>query len=214
MKRKEEKKVERRLDKIETESENPSVISDSLWPHGLYSLWNSPGQNAGVGSLSLLQGIFPTQVLNPGLPRCRQILYQLSHLGSPRILEWVAYPFFSRSSWPRNWTRVSNGNPLRYSYLENRMDGGAWWVTVHGVTKSRTRLSDFTSLHFTSLPALQIDSLPTKWELTYNIREPGHFLRHVELLYSMWTTARKVVFFFFFLKRFGFFNGKWNRLRK
>ena len=40
-----------------------------------------------------------------------------------------------------------NGNPLHYSCLENSMDGGAWWATVHGVTKSRTRLSDFTSLH-------------------------------------------------------------------
>ena len=45
--------------------------------------WNSPGQNTGVGSLSLLQGIFPTQGSNPGLPHCRQILYQLSHKGSP-----------------------------------------------------------------------------------------------------------------------------------
>ena len=43
---------------------------------------------------------------NPGLPHCRQILYQLSHKGSPRILEWVAYPFFSGSSWPRNWTGI------------------------------------------------------------------------------------------------------------
>ena len=59
------------------------------------------------GSLSLLQGISPTQGSNPGLPHCRQILYQLSHQGSPRILEWVAYPFSSRSSGPRNWTRVS-----------------------------------------------------------------------------------------------------------
>ena len=58
-------------------------------------------------SHSLLQGIFPTQGLNPGLPHCRQILYQLSHKGSPRILEWVAYPFSSRSSWPRNSTGVS-----------------------------------------------------------------------------------------------------------
>ena len=82
-------------------------MSDSLQPHGLYSPWNSPGQNTGVGSLSLLQGIFPTQGLNPGLPHFRQILYQLSHLGSPRILEWVAYPFSSGCSWPRNWTRVS-----------------------------------------------------------------------------------------------------------
>ena len=65
--------------------ESRSVVSDSLHPHGLYSPWNSPGQNTGVGSLSLLQGIFPTQGSNPGLPHCRQILYQLSHKGSPRI---------------------------------------------------------------------------------------------------------------------------------
>ena len=48
--------------------------------------WNSPGQNTGVGSLSLLQGIFPTQGSNPGLPHYRRILYQLSLKGSPRIL--------------------------------------------------------------------------------------------------------------------------------
>ena len=79
----------------------------TLRPHGLYNPWNSPGQNTGVGSLSLLQGIFPTQGSNPGLPYCGQILYQLSHQGSPRILEWVAFPFSRRSSWPRNQTRVS-----------------------------------------------------------------------------------------------------------
>ena len=78
-----------------SESESYSVMSDSLQPQGLYSPWNSPGQNAGVGSLSLHQGIFPAQGLNPGLPHCRWILYQLSHKGSPRILEWVAYCFSS-----------------------------------------------------------------------------------------------------------------------
>ena len=62
--------------------ESHSVVSDSLQPHGLCSLWNSLGQNTGVVSLSLLQGIFPTQGSNPGLPHCRQILYQLSHQGS------------------------------------------------------------------------------------------------------------------------------------
>ena len=46
---------------------------DSLRPHGLYSPWNFPGQNTGVGSLSLLRGIFPTQGSNPGLQHCRQI---------------------------------------------------------------------------------------------------------------------------------------------
>ena len=65
-------------------SESCSVLSDSLRPHGVLSPWNSPGTNTGVGSLSCLQGIFPTQGLNPGLPHCRQILYQLSHQGSPR----------------------------------------------------------------------------------------------------------------------------------
>ena len=58
-------------------------------------------------SLSLLQGIFPTQGLNPGLPHYRRILYQMIHKGSPRILEWVGYCFSSRSSQPRNRTRVS-----------------------------------------------------------------------------------------------------------
>ena len=43
------------------------------------------------------------------------------------------------------------GNPLQYSCLENPMDRGAWWATVHGVTKSRTQLSDFISLHFTCM---------------------------------------------------------------
>ena len=92
---------------MKSESESYSVFSDSLWPHRLYSPWNSPGQNTGVGNLSLLQGIFPTQGSNPGLPHCRQILYQLSHKGSPRMLEWVAYPFSSGSSQPRNRTGVS-----------------------------------------------------------------------------------------------------------
>ena len=89
-------------------SESRSVISNSLWPHGLYSPWNSPGQNTGVGSLSPLQGIFPSQGSNPGLPHCRKILYLLSHKGSPRILEWIAYPFSSACSWPRNRTGVSS----------------------------------------------------------------------------------------------------------
>ena len=50
------------------ESDSRSVLSDSLRLHELYSPWNSPGQNTGVGSLSLPQGIFPTQGLNLGLP--------------------------------------------------------------------------------------------------------------------------------------------------
>ena len=68
---------------INSASESCSVMSDSLWPHGLYSPWNSSGQNTGLGSLSLLQGIFPTQGSNLGLLQCRRILYQLRHKESP-----------------------------------------------------------------------------------------------------------------------------------
>ena len=58
----------------------------TLWSHGLYSPWSSPDQNTGVGSLSFLQEIFPTQGSSLGLPNCRWILYQLSHKGSPMLL--------------------------------------------------------------------------------------------------------------------------------
>ena len=83
------------------------LMSDSLRPHGLYSRRNSLDQNTGVSSLSLLQGIFPTQGSNRGLPQCRRILYQPSHKGSPRILEWAAHPFSNGSSQPRSQTGVS-----------------------------------------------------------------------------------------------------------
>ena len=63
--------------------ESRSIVSDSWQLRELYSPWNSPDQNTGVGSPSLLQGIFPAQGLRPGLPHCRRILYQLSYMGSP-----------------------------------------------------------------------------------------------------------------------------------
>ena len=68
-------------------NESRSVVSDSLRPHEIYSPQNCPGQNTGVGSLSLLLRIFPTQGSNPGLPHCRWMLYQLSHKGSPIVNE-------------------------------------------------------------------------------------------------------------------------------
>ena len=72
-----------------------------------FTVWASREVSIGVGSLSLLQGIFPTQGSNPGLPHHRLILHQLSHHGSPRILEWVAYPFSRGCSRTRNRTGVS-----------------------------------------------------------------------------------------------------------
>ena len=90
-----------------SESEKVAQSSPTLWDPMHCSPWNSPGQNTGVGSLSLLQGNLPNQGSNPGLPNCKWILYQLRHKGSPRVLEWVAYPFARGSSRPRNRTRVS-----------------------------------------------------------------------------------------------------------
>ena len=78
-------------------SESHSVVSNSLQPCGLYSPWNSPGQNTGVGSLSLLQEIVPTQGSDPGVPHCRQILYQLSHQGSPYSSTFI-YSYHYQSS--------------------------------------------------------------------------------------------------------------------
>ena len=68
------------------ESESCSVLSDSLPPHGVYSPWNFPGQNTGVGSLSSLQEIFPTQGSNPGLPHCRRFFTtQVSHIAGDSL---------------------------------------------------------------------------------------------------------------------------------
>ena len=72
-------------------------IAQSFRPHGLYSPWNSRGQNTGAGSHSLLLGIFLTQGLNPGLPHCGWILYQLSHqylpqntvFGPSLVVQWL-----------------------------------------------------------------------------------------------------------------------------
>ena len=95
----------------DNEGERRSVVPDSLQPHGLYSPWGSSGQNTGVGSLSLLQEVFPTQGSNPGLPHCRQILYQLSYQGN-------------LSSIPELGRSPGEGKvyPLQYSGLENSMD--------------------------------------------------------------------------------------------
>ena len=86
----------------ESESESHSVVSNSLWPHGLYNPWNSLGKNTGVGSLSFLQWIFPTQGSNPGLPHCRWILYQMSHKGQLTgqiVMDLWLWQFFHDRFW-------------------------------------------------------------------------------------------------------------------
>ena len=88
-------------------------------PTRLLCSWNFPVKNTGVGCHALLQGIFSTQGSN---------LCLLS------LLHWQGFSF----------PPVPRGTPLQSSCLENPTDGGAWWAAVHGVTKSRTPLSDFT----------------------------------------------------------------------
>ena len=102
------------------ESESHSVVSDSLRPHRLYSPWTSPGQNTEVGSLSFLQGIFPTQGSNPGLPHRRQILYQLSHKGSPTIRH--GWPIPSPVDFPNPGIKL--GSPaLQVDFLPTELPG-------------------------------------------------------------------------------------------
>ena len=134
--------------------------------HGYFMCLISPSSEVEVAQLCLTL-CDPMHYIVHGI-------FQLNHKGSPRILEWVAYPFFSWSSWPKNQTRVSciaggfltnpvaqlvesacnagdlgsiprlgrspgegNGNPFQYSCLENSMDRGSWWATVHGWQRVR-----------------------------------------------------------------------------
>ena len=89
-----------------------ALLCPTLWdpvdcsPPGSSVRGDSPGKNTRVGCHAVLQEIFPTQGLNPGLSHCRWILYCLNHQGNPRILKWVAYPLSRGSSWPRNQTGV------------------------------------------------------------------------------------------------------------
>ena len=76
----------------------------SLQPHGLYSLWNSPGQNTGVGCRALLQGLLPTLGSNLDFLHCRWLSSELP--GKPKNTG-VAYPFSKGTFWPRNRTGVS-----------------------------------------------------------------------------------------------------------
>ena len=113
-----------------------SVVFDSLRPCGLQPARllcheDAPGKNTGVGCHALLEGIFPSEGLNPGLPHCRQIFYYLSHQGSPRILEWVAYPFSRGSSLPRNWTGVSCVAGRLFTSWATRKTLRFKWLTRH-----------------------------------------------------------------------------------
>ena len=140
--------------KVKSESEvtqlcltlcDPMVAGCDLWPTRLLCPWDFPGKNTGVRCHYLLQEIFPTQGLSPGLLHCRQIFYPLSYQGSPygsadkesacNVGDLGLIPGLGKSP------GEGNGNPLQYPCLENLMDRGALWAAVHGVAKSLARLS-------------------------------------------------------------------------
>ena len=142
-----------------------SAVSNSLRPHGLWPTrllrsWDFPDKGTGVGCHFLLQGIFLTQGLNPGLPHCGQALYPLSHqetedkhkccdlteaicpVGSAdRESACDAWHVSSISGSGRS-PGEGNGSPLQVSCLKNPMDREAWRSIVYGVAKSRARLGD------------------------------------------------------------------------
>ena len=108
--------ISRHCSEVKVKSGSRLVVSDSLRPHGLYSPWNAPGQNTGVGSLSLLQGILSTQESNRGLLHCRRILYQLSYQESSEMKLSgfsLKYPgiflgLYSRKLlWPQSFAGIS-----------------------------------------------------------------------------------------------------------
>ena len=92
---------------MRNESESSSVMSDSLQPHGLYSPRNSPGQNTGVGSLSLLPQDFPNSGTESRSPALQEDSLPAEPQGKPKNTAVIPYPFSSRSSWARNRTMVS-----------------------------------------------------------------------------------------------------------
>ena len=131
---------------------NPSVVSDSLRPARLLCPWDSPGENTGVGCHFLLQGIFPTQGSNPGLPHCRHVLYHLSHQGSlccpPGDLSDPGIKPVSSSSPALAGGFFTTCRILTIAvlikapvYLIQRVGGGAW------VSLSKVALQDDLKMH-------------------------------------------------------------------
>ena len=122
---------------LRKENEICSVLSKYQGPHRLYSPWNSPGQNTGVGSCSLLQGIFPTQGWNPGLLHCRQILYQLRYQGNP------IYTLNSITKLPI--VQIKNGQKIKIDIFPPRIYENMFSITFHhGNANQNQRISPHT----------------------------------------------------------------------
>ena len=109
-----------------------SVMSNSLWPYGLYSLWNSLGHNTGVGSRSLLQGIFPTQGLNPGLPTLQVDSLPFEPQGKPKNTG-VGSPFLLQGIFPTQELSQGLLHFGRILYQLSYQGSPLWFITGHWI---------------------------------------------------------------------------------
>ena len=171
-------------------NESRSVLSNSLWPHRLYSSWNSPGQNTGVGSRSFFQGIFPTQGLNPGFQHCRQILNQLSHQEScwaTGNLPWgleklhfsgsgggfaLAVSTSAQGSLQMQheqclWLEEHRADPFRLASYPRWSGKGCQWIRALGGYRARMELEQTSS---TSAWGQHLESYHN-WELWTHIQQ-------------------------------------------
>ena len=178
-------------------------------PQGSAVHEDSPGENPGVGCHGLLQGSFPTQGSSPGLPDYRQILYHLSHQGSPWILEWVAYSFSRGSSQPRNQTgafymasRFFSSWATREAHLYNwerlccvlslvQLFATPWTVAPQaplsmGIFRART-------LEWVAMPSSRESSQPRVGIQVSHIA--GRF-------FTVWATKERTVWHFMFFQSF------------
>ena len=152
--------------------------------------WNSPGQNTGVGSLSLHQGIFPTQGLNLGLSHCRWIIYLLRQKGNLGILEWVAYPFSNGSSQPRNQTRVSCAAGRFFSNWAIRESQFILRYNLHIIypTIWSTELKELWQIRrHTMLTTMQSRTLLSPWHKTGKTQSMWSWLLGPGVCYSIST---------------------------
>ena len=173
-----------------------TVQSQRRQPTRLSCLWDFPGKNTGVGCHFLLQCIKVKSESEVALScptlsdpmDCSLPGFSIHGIFQARVLEWGAIAFsLALTRWTfvdkamcllfNMLSRLVHGTPLQYSCLENPMDGRPWWAAVHGVAKSRTRLSDFTfTFHFYALEKeMATHSSVLAWRIP-GTEEPGGLL--------------------------------------
>ena len=154
---------------------------------------DSPGMNTGVGCHFLLQGIFPTQGSNPGFLHCRRILYHLSYQESPRILEWVAYPFSRGSSQPRNQTGVSCIAGRFFTSRATREAHWLWrWADV-GEGEGKADPTDHSTQQARGLQFKKQIGQSWKW-MTFGVRGTEWTCEVAERKWCLWTSIRMFKF--------------------